>query len=48
MFLTSRQIELLYCCNSFHEERATMDQNISKPIKETSEVRMGKGKGAVE
>jgi large subunit ribosomal protein L16 len=50
MFLTSRQIEAAYCCNSFHEKRGTiMDQNISRPItKKPLEVRMGKGKGAVE
>jgi large subunit ribosomal protein L16 len=31
MFLTSRQIECSYCCNSFHEKRGTiMDQNISR------------------
>jgi hypothetical protein len=29
MFLTSRQIEAAHC-NSFHEKRTIMDQNISR------------------
>jgi large subunit ribosomal protein L16 len=39
-----------YCCNSFHEKRGTWIKIFpDKPItKKPLEVRMGKGKGAVE
>jgi large subunit ribosomal protein L16 len=50
MFLTSRQIEAAHC-NSFHEKRGQLWIKIfpDKPItKKPLEVRMGKGKGAVE
>jgi large subunit ribosomal protein L16 len=51
MFLTSSNRGCSYCCNSFHEKRGQLWIKIfpDKPItKKPLEVRMGKGKGAVE
>jgi large subunit ribosomal protein L16 len=51
MFLNSSNRGCSYCCNSFHEREGQLWIKIfpDKPItKKPLEVRMGKGKGAVE
>jgi large subunit ribosomal protein L16 len=49
MFLTSRQIEAAYRCTRFMKERDNYGSKYFQTItKKPLEVRMGKGKGAVE